>query len=43
VDRAGERGAYKNPERFVKKEAKPPAKPVVTWIYPPQKKLEIQA
>jgi putative transposase len=33
----------RNPERFVGKEPQPPAKPVATWINPPQKTLNIQA
>jgi len=37
-------GAFsKNPERFVRKEPQPPAKPTATWINPPQKTLNIQA
>ena len=37
-------GAFnRNPERFVRKEPEPPAKPTATWINPPQKKLNIQA
>ena len=33
--------ALTNPERFVRKEPEPPAKPTATWINPPQKKLNI--
>jgi putative transposase len=33
----------KNPERFVRKEPRPPAKPIATWINPPQIKPAIQA
>jgi hypothetical protein len=33
----------RNPERFVRKEPQPPAKPIEPWINPPQKKLNIQA
>jgi putative transposase len=37
-------GAFnRNPERFVRKEPRPPAKPTATWINPPQKTLNIQA
>jgi hypothetical protein len=37
-------GAFnRNPERFVRKEPEPPAKPTATWINPPQKKLNIEA
>ena len=37
-------GAFnRNPERFVRKEPQPPAKPTATWINPPQKTLNIQA
>jgi transposase InsO family protein len=37
-------GAFtRNPERFVGKEPKPPAKPIATWINPPQKTLNIRA
>ena len=33
----------KNPERFVRKEPRPPAKPIATWINPPQTKPTFQA
>ena len=33
----------RNPERFVRKEPEPPAKPMATWINPPAKSLNIQA
>ena len=33
----------KNPERFVRTEPKPPAKPTATWINPPPKTLNFQA
>jgi hypothetical protein len=33
----------RNPERFVRKEPEPPAKPIATWINPPLKTLNIQA
>ena len=37
-------GAFnRNPERFVRKEPEPPAKPIATWINPPPKTLNIQA
>src|SRR5665811_389327 len=37
-------GAFnRNPERFVRKEPEPPAKPIATWINPPLKTLNIQA
>ena len=37
-------GAFtKNPERFVRKEPQPPAKPIATWINPPSKTLNCQA
>jgi putative transposase len=37
-------GAFtRNPERFVRKEPQPPAKPIATWINPPQKTLNIRA
>jgi transposase InsO family protein len=37
-------GAFnRNPERFVRKEPEPPAKPMATWINPPAKSLNIQA
>jgi putative transposase len=37
-------GAFnRNPERFVRKEPQPPAKPIATWINPPPKTLNIQA
>jgi hypothetical protein len=37
-------GAFnRNPERFVRKEPKPPAKPIATWINPPPKTLNIRA
>jgi transposase InsO family protein len=37
-------GAFnRNPERFVRKEPQPPAKPIATWINPPPKPLNIQA
>ena len=37
-------GAFnRTPERFVRKDPKPPAKPIATWINPPQKTLNIQA
>jgi hypothetical protein len=40
----GLNAAFKrNPERFVRKEPQPPAKPIEPWINPPQKKLNIQA
>jgi transposase InsO family protein len=33
----------KNPERFVRKEPRPPAKPIATWINPPHTKPTFQA
>jgi transposase InsO family protein len=33
----------RNPERFVRKEPAPPAKPIAAWINPPQKTLNIRA
>jgi putative transposase len=37
-------GAFnRNPERFVRKEPEPPAKPIAAWINPPPKTLNIQA
>jgi putative transposase len=37
-------GAFnRNPERFVRKEPEPPAKPIATWINPPPKTLNIRA
>jgi putative transposase len=33
----------KNPERFVRKEPRPPKKPIATWINPPQIKPTFQA
>jgi putative transposase len=33
----------RNPERFVRKEPTPPAKPIAAWINPPQKTLKIRA
>jgi len=37
-------GAFKrNPERFVRKEPQPPAKPIEAWINPPLKNIDIQA
>jgi transposase InsO family protein len=37
-------GAFsRNPERFVRKEPQPPAKPIATWINPPARKPTVQA
>ena len=37
-------GAFnRKPERFVRKEPEPPAKPIATWINPPPKTLNIRA
>ena len=37
-------GAFsRNPERFVRKEPQPPAKPIATWINPPASRPNIQA
>src|ERR1019366_6463256 len=37
-------GAFsKNPERFVRKEPEPPAKPIATWINPPSRQPAVQA
>jgi transposase InsO family protein len=37
-------GAFsRNPERFVRKEPQPPAKPIATWINPPTTRQTIQA
>jgi hypothetical protein len=37
-------GAFnRNPERFVRKQPEPPAKPIAIWINPPPKTLNIQA
>ena len=37
-------GAFsRNPERFVRKEPKPPAKPIATWINPPSRQPTILA
>ena len=37
-------GAFiKNPERFVRKEPEPPAKPIATWINPPSPQTALQA
>jgi putative transposase len=33
----------RNPERFVRKEPEPPAKPTATWINPPSESQNIQA
>jgi transposase InsO family protein len=36
-------GAFsKNPERFVRKEPQPPAKPIATWINPPSRQPAVQ-
>ena len=37
-------GAFdRNPERFVRKEPEPPAKPIATWINQPSESQKIQA
>jgi putative transposase len=37
-------GAFsRNPERFVRKEPEPPAKPIATWINPPGRQPTVQA
>jgi putative transposase len=37
-------GAFsRNPERFVRKEPEPPAKPIATWINPPIRQPTVQA
>src|SRR6202142_506803 len=37
-------GAFsRNPERFVRKEPEPPAKPIATWINPPSRQPTVQA
>jgi putative transposase len=37
-------GAFsRNPERFVRKEPEPPAKPIATWINPPNRQPTVQA
>ena len=37
-------GAFsRNPERFVRKEPEPPAKPIATWINPPTSRQTVQA
>jgi len=33
----------RNPERFVRKEPEPPAKPIATWINPPSRQPTVQA
>jgi putative transposase len=37
-------GAFsRNPERFVRKEPEPPARPIATWINPPSRQPAVQA
>jgi hypothetical protein len=38
-----DRAFLAKPERFVRRQLKPPAKPIAAWINPPPKKPPVQA